>query len=438
MRYLFVVVLIVMFAGCSSKNTEVKKGIEIGDLQTIPQDVRFYTENIDINFSVEDLRKRYERLYFRVWNMDTPPEALENVKWPFRAYGVHNSYGENLQPLEHSFFDEMYENSNFDNYGRVNKKAVTLGHLNIRAFPTVKPLIKDPSIAGEGFPFDYLQNSTVSANKPVFVSHYSKDREWVYLFSSFASGWVKSNEIAFLEKQYTDLWQQAKQVFITKENISIFSCEDDFLFKSRIGMMLPLVDEDENSYTVLAIAAYKNSQPLYMQATISKKIASKEILEFTKDNIENIVSEIANSNYGWGGMYNQRDCSSTLRDQFSVFGIWLPRNSSQQSRVGKIISLENLSDEEKITLIKKEAIPFQTLLYKRGHIVLYVGTYRDEIVIFHNAWGIKTKKDGVEGRVVVGRSIFSTLRLGKDQENYDEESEMLRNLKSMNILTKRD
>ncbi len=438
MKYLFVVVLILMLAGCSSKNIEVKKGIEINDLKTIPQDVRFYTKNIDINASGQNLRKRYERLYFRVWNMNAVPETLENVKWPFRAYTVHNSYGENFQPLEQSFFDEMYENSNFDAYGTLNKKAVTLGHLNIRAFPTVEPLIKDPSIAGEGFPFDYLQNSTVSANKPIFVSHYSKDKAWVYIFSSFASGWVKSNEIAFIDKQYTDLWQQAKQVLITKENVSIFSSEGDFLFKSRIGMMLALIDEDENNYTVLAIAAYKNSEPMYLQASVSKKIASKEILSFTKDNIENIISEIANSNYGWGGMYNQRDCSSTLRDQFSVFGIWLPRNSSQQSRVGKIISLEKLTDEEKINLIKKEAIPFQTLLYKRGHIVLYVGTYKDEIIIFHNAWGIKTKKDGVEGRIVVGRSIFSTLKLGKDQEYYDEDGEILRNLKSMNILTKKN
>lgn len=427
------VVLILMFAGCSSKNIKVKKDIE--DLKNIPQDVRFYTKNIDVNVSNQDIRQRYEKLYFRVWNMDTPPEKVENIQWPFRAYTIHNSYGENFQPLNQSFFDKMYANSNFNAYGTLNKRAITLGHLNMRGFPTVQPLIKDPSIAGEGFPFDYLQNSTVSANKPLFVSHYSKDGEWVYVFSSFTSGWVKSNEIAFLDKQYTDLWQQAKQVLITKENISLFSNEGDFLFKSKIGMMLPLIDEDDNYYTVLTIAAYKNKKPMYLQTIISKKIASKEILAFSKDNIDNIISEIATSNYGWGGMYNQRDCSSTLRDQFAVFGIWLPRNSSQQSRVGKVISLENLTDEEKINLIKKEAVPFQTLLYKKGHIVLYVGTYEGQIIIFHNAWGIKTKKDGVEGRVVVGKSIFSTLKLGKEQENYDETGEILRNLKSMNILT---
>jgi len=418
-----------------------KKVVEIDDLKYIPQSISFYTQNVDINISEDEIAKiqsNYERRYFRVWNMDEPSESLENVKWPFRSFRVGKSYGENLQPLEQSFFDEMYENSNFDNYASLNKKALTLQHVNIRVMPTLKPLTKAPTIAGEGFPFDYLQNSTLEANKPIFVSHYSKDREWVYVFSSFASGWIKSNEIVFLDKKYTDAWQEAKQLFITKENISIFSNEGDFLFKSKIGMMLAIVDKNESDYTVLTVAAYKNSKPMFLKATLSKDVVSENILTFSKENIDHIISEISLSNYGWGGMYNQRDCSSMLRDLFSVFGVWLPRNSSQQSRMGTIISLENLEDEEEIKLIKEKAIPFQALLYKKGHIVLYVGTYSGEISSFHNTWGIKTKKDGVAGRVVIGRSIFSSLRLGKNQENYDEESEILRNLKSMNILTSKN
>ncbi|MGE4397820.1 MAG: glycoside hydrolase, partial [Sulfurimonas sp.] len=107
-----------------------------------------------------------------------------------------------------------------------------------------------------------------------------------------------------------------------------------------------------------------------------------------------------------------------------------------QSKIGKVISLENLSDDEKIDIIKEKAIPFETLLYKRGHVVLFVGTYNDEIVVFHNTWGIKTKSETDEGRVIIGKPIFSSLRLGQYQENYDEEAEILKNLTSMNILTK--
>ena len=72
---------------------------------------------------------------------------------------------------------------------------------------------------------------------------------------------------------------------------------------------------------------------------------------------------------------------------------------------------------------------------QKGHVVLYIGTYDDEIVVFHNVWGIKTKKDGIEGRIVIGKPIFSTLRVGREQPYFDEKSELLKTISSMNIIT---
>ena len=61
-------------------------------------------------------------------------------------------------------------------------------------------------------------------------------------------------------------------------------------------------------------------------------------------------------------------------------------------------------------------------------------SYDDEIVVLHDTWGIKTIKNEKEGRRIIGKTIFSTLHLGSHQEFYDEKSELLRNLKSINIL----
>ncbi|MCK4975115.1 MAG: SH3 domain-containing protein [Sulfurimonas sp.] len=412
-----------------------KKTQEIYDLTYIPQEVTHYLQNIKDNIPIYNVQKRYKKYYFSMWNIKRPIESLNSVKWPFASYCVGESYGENFQLLKKSFFDTMLENANFNTYATVNKKALTLKETNIRAYPTIKPLLKDPSLAGEGFPFDYMQNSIIAANKPIFVSHYSKDREWAYIFSSFTSGWIKTDEFVVLNKQYTDKWQKAQQVRIVKEGIPIYSDSGEFLFKSKIGMMFALISENKKTYTILTVSSYKNSKPLFIKSKIQKNIAQKELLTLNKSNLANIIDEVSVSSYGWGGMYGQRDCSSMLRDLFSPFGIWLPRNSFRQSKMGKVISFNGMNDEDKIKLIKEKAIPFQTLLYKKGHIVLYVGTYNDEIVVFHNTWGIKTLKDGVEGRIVIGKAVFSSLKLGKNQENYDEESEILRNLKSMNILT---
>jgi len=452
LRYIFIVLLGFVFFGCASKEPEIKELLiqteenitkeeiivlqnkEISDLVNIPQDVKYFTQRVNFEQLHFKPQEKFEKLYFRVWNINKPSDTRTQAKWPFYAYKYGDSYGENLQLIEQEFFQQMKLNANFDSYGTLNKRAIMLQDANIRSFPTIKPLLRDPSIAGEGFPFDYLQNSSVQANKPVFVSHYSQDKEWVFIFSSFTSGWVRANEIVFLKKEYTDRWQKAQQIHLTQENIPLYTMQGKFVFKSKIGMMLALVSEEKNYYTALAVSVYKASEPLFVTIKVPKNIAVKNVLKFNKKNLDLIISEVAKSNYGWGGMYGQRDCSSTLRDLFAPFGIWLPRNSFMQSKMGKVVQLENLSDLQKIKIIKEKAIPFQTLLYKKGHIVLYVGTYNGEIIVFHNTWGIKTNHDGVEGRIVVGRSIFSTLRLGKEQPYYDEEAEMLTNLKSMNIL----
>ncbi len=439
MKYIFIILTIILFAGCSLRDIKIdEKKItskDIYDLQNIPQDVSYFAKNIDNNISFYEIQKKYEQRYFSMWNIEKPKEGLISVKWPFFSYRPGKSYGENLQPLEQSFFDTMLSNANFDTYATLNAKAVTLKEVSLRSFPTIKPLLKDPSLAGEGFPFDYLQNSTVHANEPILVSHYSKDREWAYVFSNFASGWIKTNEFAILEKKHIEAWQNAQQIAVTKEDEPIYDSEGNFLYKSKIGMMFALISEDEETYTVLTVSSYKNLKPLFFKSKISKSIATKEIMKLDENNLIAVIKEVSKTNYGWGGMYEQRDCSSMLRDMFTPFGIWLPRNSFQQSKIGNVISLSGLSDEEKLKVIKEKAVPFQTILYKKGHVVLYVGTYNDEVIVFHNTWGIKTKKDGVEGRVVIGKSVFSSLNIGKYLENYDKESSMLRTLVSMNILT---
>ncbi|WP_373070898.1 SH3 domain-containing protein [Sulfurimonas sp.] len=406
---------------------------QIYDLQRFEQNSWAYLKDIEIKeLSVK--QEDFESSYFSPWNR-IPTDSKETAMWPFYSYKHGDMYGENLKLIEEQVFEDIKDNADFDSYKTLNQRAITLKHINIRAFPTSKPMFKDPNIAGEGFPFDYMQNSTISANKPLLISHYSKDKQWAYVFTSFTGGWVEAKDIIDIDKKYTDLWQRAKQIFLIKDNIPLYDKNGNFLFNSRVGMMLSLIEEDKDNYTVLTVSSYKNHQPNYHKTKISKNISHKEIMDFNKENIQKIFDEVAKSKYGWGGLYGERDCSSTIRDIYTPFGVWFPRNSYQQSRVGKTISMENLSDQEKIELIKKDAIPFKTLLYKKGHILIYVGVDKDEVIAFHNTWGIKTKdNDDKEGRVIVGKSVYSSLRLGSNQKDYDKDSEILKNLLSMNIV----
>jgi phenylpyruvate tautomerase PptA (4-oxalocrotonate tautomerase family) len=427
---------IIVLSGCNaSKKLDPQPPVQPPqELQHISQDVYQYIDNFkDTNVTID--QESYEKQYFKVWNLAENELSKKDAMWGFQTFKFGKSYGENLQPLPKDFFSQALENANFQNYNTLHQNAVSLYELNIRVFPTEKPLLHDPQLAGEGFPFDYLQNSTIHANKPLLVTHYSKDKEWVHVVSSFAFGWVRTREIAFLEKNHTNLWQKAQQAVVIKEGVAIYSKSGEYLFRSRLGMMFALISEDETSYTILTLSHYKLHEPLFMEAVVSKDILHKGIVPLRKNNIAAMIQEIQHSHYGWGGIYNERDCSSTLRDFFAPFGIWLPRNSYKQSLVGEVISLEGMSAEQKIATIKTKGIPFKTLLYKRGHILLYVGVKNDKIIVFQNLWGIKTIKNNKEGREIVGKTIFSTLELGSNLKYYDKNSSILTKLKSFNIIT---
>ena len=428
MNHFYLILSIFVLTSCATKEQTPQT---ITELESISQDVRDYSKNVqDSSFSQEE----FEKKYFRMWNIKKSSLSRKEAMWAHQAYKVGDTYGGNLQLLKQSFFDKLLDNANYNNYLTVNKKALTLKHLNIRAMPTNQPVLRDPTQAGEGFPFDYLQNSSISANKPILISHYSRDRKWVFIESSFAYGWVKSASVVEIDEKYTQLWQQAEQIFITKEGTPIYSQNGEFLFKSRIGMLFALIGEDEESYSVLTVSKYKNKKPLYIKSILSKEIAHKKTLTFNTKNINMILNQISKTDYGWGGIYGQRDCSSTLMDFYAPFGLWLPRNSSQQAKMGEVISLNDLRSSEKIEIIKEKAKPFRTLIYKKGHIGLYVGTYENKIVMYNNVWGIKTIKDGVEGRFIIGKPIFSTLEVGSNLKEYDKDSSMLKKLKSISTL----
>jgi len=441
LNYLSITFLVLFLYGCASNEKQVlpkeskpepQKQEIVADLVNIPQNPSFYTKSITPlkGLSVD----AFEKAYFRVWNTPESHISLDDAMWADKLYSQKNSYGENLQPRSKKFFEKIKDNSHYSAYKTINKRALSLKHLDIRAMPSDEVVLMDPRKAGEGFPFDYLQNSSIAANKPLLLSHYSKDKKWAFVESSFTYGWVKSRDIVTLDKKYTDLWQKAQQVVITKEGVPIESKEGKFLFKSRIGMMFAIINEDKTSYTILTVGKYRENKPLFLESRISKEIAHKGFLKFTAENITMILKQLKQNQYGWGGMFGQRDCSSTMRDFFMPFGLWLPRNSYQQSLSGKRVILTGLTRDEKITIIKKEATPFKTLIYKQGHIGLYAGEFNGKIVFFQNVWGVKTKKDGVEGRFVIGKPIFSSLEVGSNLKDFDENATMLSQLKSITKL----
>jgi hypothetical protein len=139
---------------------------------------------------------------------------------------------------------------------------------------------------------------------------------------------------------------------------------------------------------------------------------------FTPRNAARAMDQLLGEPYGWGGERGFRDCSAMTRDYFTLFGVWLPRNSGDQANAGPAVNLTGAESGNKISAIVKDGVPFATLIHMPGHIMLYLGVYDGEPVVMHNVWGVRVNAAGGKtGRAVIGKTVVSSLRAGEEIKN---------------------
>jgi hypothetical protein len=358
--------------------------------------------------------------------------------WAWKAFtaGDPSLVGVNLRPPGEAWFASMREQARMGAYGTLNERAITVRATDLRNFPTDEPLFVDPSLPGEGFPFDYLQQTALKPGEPLFVSHLSQDGDWAFVESPQAAGWIDVVNAAFVDEDFVQNWRSRPMAAVVAGDVPLASSDRGFLFRTGIGGFLPLAEpvDPAGVRRVLVPLRGKDGRAEATSVAVLRGTFAAFPLECTPWNISKIMSFMTGEPYGWGGSFGHRDCSATLRDLFAPFGLWLARHSSDQAERGERIGLTGLAAEEKRKRIVEEGAPFRTLLWMPGHVMLYVGTFRGGIVIFHTFWGIRTFEGGREGRHVVGRTAFTSLEPGRELPEADPAGAILNRLESMTLL----
>lgn len=412
------------------------------DLKNLVQDATFYlnpacsAKTLVLSRIQKEMEKKFNDHFFSPWHQSNASVSKSQATWGIRTYGRNLGFGENKQPHTSAWLTELIKVANLEMYPNTHQKAITVRNTNLRILPTHKPHFNNFELAGEGYPFDNLQQSALWANTPLFISHLSSDRAWVFAESALAPGWLPMEDIAFVDDSFISQWETGYYVALTKDKVAISDDKNIFRFTTHIGAIFPKMGEDYQNYTILIAIANENRQAVIRTATLSKQVASAKPLELLPRNIAQIINQMLTQPYGWGGLYENRDCSSTTRDLFTPFGLWLPRNSSVQAKTGNFIALQNLNSQDKEQLIIQKGVPYLTLLWLEGHIMLYLGTYHGKAIAFHNMWGIKTRDyQGETGRNVVGRAVITTLQPGKELPEFDpNKGDKLKNILGMTIL----
>lgn len=419
------IIFVIGLSGCASDSSVDKQ------IKGIPQNAMAFINSHEPKNSYtsakarQQLSKVYLKHYFAPWtspfmNIDKKTVLTLEQK-ALQGFIKKPGWGENRKLHTKKWIMDIADNMNLSAYPNVNAKAIVINNTNLRMLPTIDPSFTDWTSAGEGYPFDNLQNSYLAANTPVRIMHTTEDGQWLFVVTPFKTlGWIKALDIAYVNYDFTKQWiQTTNYVTILEDKRSLFDDYSRLSAITRIGQIFPLYRTTKTYYKVFIPIKQDNDYAARKIINIKKQYANKWPLPATQKNVATIANRLLHHPYGWGGIYGYRDCSATMQAIFAPFAVWLPRNSTDQAKTGQFISFNGLNNLQKQKMIKDYATPFTTLIWMPGHIMLYLGEKDGQMFILHNMWGLPTKNHLTrkEGRAVVGRTVITPINFGHGYTN---------------------
>ncbi|WP_161635959.1 NlpC/P60 family N-terminal domain-containing protein [Desulfonatronovibrio hydrogenovorans] len=395
----------------------------IRDLEVLPQDAAQYVSHPDSLLISPEAQDRFYHdfldRFYRPWHRDNPRFSGHEVFWGLRSYASRDLFGPNNLPLPRTWIQEMERRADQDGYPSTHQPGITVVHASMRVLPTSRPVFFDPSRPGQGFPFDYMQNTLVPAGTPVLITHVSRDQQWALAETDFAAGWIRWHELALVDADFISSYQSGSLAGFTADDIPMLSSNGSFLVSGRVGMALPLAPDQPcpDSFQVLVPVRHHTGSARIIPASVPRHALHRMPFKPTQANFSRIANAMMGQAYGWGGLYENRDCSALLKDFLAGFGLFLPRNSRGQAEAGQVIELDGLDPAQKKELIAEQGQPWLTILYMPGHVMLYIGQDREtgRIAAYHSMWGLRTWRPFRDpGRWVIGRTVITSLEPGQE------------------------
>ncbi len=398
----------------------------LAELNIYPQDLLFYADKepntgLIADNELQKYKDEFQLKYYAPWKQIKPLIEQKDLSSVFDRKSV--AYAENLKAWDSVKWNKIKENAALDSYPNSSQAAISLNATPLRAIPSLAPLYLDVNSLSNAYPFDMLQYSQLPLGLPLYISHTSADKTWYFVDSGNASGWVQAKDIAFVNKDFIENWLKSELIAITKENTTL-TINSLFHAKAFVGTLLPR--KEDKVYVPLKDL---NGMAYLYNVELNTENYKAFPLPFNAKEIALLGQEMMGQNYGWGGLNGNRDCSLMLEDLFINFAIHLPRNSALQGNIGHVFSL--LDTENKEAEILKIAKPFASFIYKKGHIMLYIGSYEGKALVFHNAWGVVAKNNQ---RILVGKALVSSLELGSQNPRVDKSKSLLNTIQSVNNL----
>jgi cell wall-associated NlpC family hydrolase len=397
--------------------------VRIADLDRFPQSASSYLP-ADPDAQIVDYTDQmshageYLASHFAPWHNDDLSYLSLSMD---RVIGFHNAvarknyYTADAKPYPAASVKKILVNGKIDP-NATPRPGVALADADVRILATSTPLFTSRASArGDRglLKLDAMQNSVIRPGEPLAIFGASADSSWCFIATGTVVGWVRSHKIAVTGREFMERWELAPHSVVVRDNIAINDSKGERLYTIKLGTILPRDDGG-----ILVPEKGGDGRVLAKRVTLEEGAWAPFPVPFTPRNAAAAIDQLMGEPYGWGGANGQRDCSAMTRDYFSVFGVWLPRNSGDQAKMGDRVKLGGIRVGERPQVIAERAVPYSTLIHMPGHIMVYIGVYDSKPVVFHNVWGVRINAgDKLMGRAVIGKAVISSLEVGAEIVN---------------------
>lgn len=334
-----------------------------------------------------------------------------------------------IKDIEHKINLSQFDHLKID----PSRRAIMITNSQARALPTEEPSFHHYTFAGEGFPFDNLEDSLVWAGTPLSILGETLDKAWILAQTPNIQAWIRRSDIALIDETFISQWQKAadKQLIaITDTQTPIIDEENHIFWNSGyLGMIFPGEEENQSWRIMIPVRDEHGNAKIHFSILTQDQAKKVPVLATPKEFIS-LMKKLIGRTYGWGGLYSNNDCASELKNLMTPFGIWVPMHSFDQVNPKaysvKVVDLSNESPKARLNYLKEQGHPFMTILYVGGHVILYLGTYpnpddpKHQLVAltYQDVWGLKpfNPPTGKDRRAIIGGSVLLPILLSYPED----------------------
>ena len=319
-----------------------------------------------------------------------------------------------------AYYDRLALQLNLAGVGDKNpvRYGYTVRRSDLRTFPTTDlstEYVDDDE-------FDLFQETAVNIAEPLLVLHQSTDGNWFFVQIYNYRGWVMAANIALSPSKADWLsYYYGGRPFLVVTGSMVLPRDartngEVRDWRAGMGTRFPIVREESGRYVVLLPQRNANGTISLREAAIDRKAdVANGYLPYTRANVIRQAFKMLDEPYGWGGLHENRDCSSFVMDVFSSFGLRLPRNADQQERAAGLTEKLSTWPERWQRYREIEKLGSGAALYMRNHTLIYIGKQGQRYYAIHafGSYGDASRPngDGTLPRVSVMRVVVSDLAL---------------------------